>query len=204
MYEKETRFRNQHLIFSIFNDTLNFFRKKSVQFLCPILWCHTDPSWWKVRKQFSYLVYGAQNPQAPNAEKLHMQKAQRDVPQTSRDLENANIKWIFTNICAEFKGTPQALGDSKLKEYNVELRWLCCPLDGKILSIMKYVIKHYVDPRALGVFLLVTVLLGLFHLVGFKKLKWKKKEQEWQINSYWCCSPCLHFDREPWRAQQET
>lgn len=67
------------------------------------------------------------------------------------------------------------------QEYNVELRWFCCPLDGKILSIMKYVIKHYLDPRALGAFLFVTVLLGLFHLVGFKKLKWKKKEQEWQI-----------------------
>lgn len=36
------------------------------------------------------------------------------------------------------------------------------------------IIKH-VDPRALGAFLFFTVLLGLFHLVGFKTLKLKKK-----------------------------
>lgn len=35
----------------------------------------------KVRKHFSYLVYEAQNLQALNTEKLHMQKPPRDVPQ---------------------------------------------------------------------------------------------------------------------------
>lgn len=51
------------------------------------------PSWWKERKHFSYLVYNAQNPQALNAEKLHMQKPKRDVPQTCRNLENEKVNF---------------------------------------------------------------------------------------------------------------
>lgn len=65
------------------------------------------------------MVYEAQNLQALNAEKLHMEKPQRDVPKERRKLENKKIKSISAEIYTEFKETPQTREDSKQKHYKL-------------------------------------------------------------------------------------